>query len=626
MINSKSTSSGALVFRILLLTIVFFCLANSPLHAGRLRVKELVFIGNRHFPTDELRGILKSKKGEPFNNKLLRLDRILLRNFYQSKGFLEVWVETGIKRSGENITIKYTISEGKRFLLKEIRISGGQILTNDQIRKTFKIKDGDVFHRQQIENGLNLIEDYYYNHGKPYVEFEQKQEIRDSLITISIRVKEHETVVIKDIGYMGLKQTHSYIIRRELEIKPGEIYSRKKIEKSQKNIYSTGLFDFVGMDLKPILGDPSQVLLNIRVVEKNARWVGARFGVAYEQQTVYGGTFDFTLEFGHRNLFGSARSVSVNVIPSLSYDFTKGKIINPKNQFSFTYVEPWIGYTRTPGILQASFYQVRPLNSADYDYFTSSFQVRHKFSNDWQTSGTIAFNQVRILSGDTLGQVYFTQTRGQDFIYSVGTNIIRDSRDNYLNPQEGSVVETNIKFAYSKRRDDKTGQVTLNRFVKVILQWNRYQAFPYRKGWVFATRLRGGNIFELGARGHIPLLERFYLGGASSVRGYSEQLLGPVSFDENGRATALGGKLFLLSNFELRFPVFWLFWGEIFVDAGNVWAETNLLKLTEIKPASGLGVALVTPFGPIRFDYGVKLIPEDYEKRGEFHISISFAF
>ncbi|OPX33580.1 hypothetical protein B1H10_05550 [candidate division KSB1 bacterium 4484_188] len=626
MTSSRSILNGALIFKVLLVGLLFLCLTNGSLFAGRLKIKELVFVGNHHFSANELRGILKSKPGALFNNKLMRLDRILLRNFYQSKGFLEVWVETGIKRSGENITIKYTIAEGKQFLLKEIRISGGQILTNEQMRKTFKIKDGDIFRRQQIENGLNLIENYYYNHGKPYVEFDQKQVTRDSLITIFINVKEHETVVIKDIGYVGLKQTHGYIVHRELEIKPGEIYSRKKIEKSQKNIYSTGLFDFVGMDLKPILGDRSRVVLNIRVVEKKARWVGARFGVAYEQQTVYGGTFDFTLEFGHRNLFGSARSVSVNVIPSLSYDFTKGKIINPKNQFSFTYVEPWIGYTRTPGILQASYFQVRPLNSADYDYFTSSFQVRHKFSNNWQTSGTIAFNQVRILSEDTLGQVYFTQTRGQDFIYSLGVNIIRDSRDNYLNPQEGSVVETNIKFAYSKRRDDKTGLTTLNRFIKVILQWNRYQAFPYRKGWIFATRLRGGNIFELGARGHIPLLERFYLGGASSVRGYSEQLLGPVSFDENGRASALGGKLFLLGNFELRFPVFWLFWGEIFFDAGNVWAETNLLKLNEIKPASGLGVALVTPFGPIRFDYGVKLKPETYEKRGEFHISISFAF
>jgi outer membrane protein insertion porin family len=419
----------------------------------------------------------------------------------------------------------------------------------------------------------------------------------------------------------------SFIIRRELKIGKGDIYSRKNIEKSQKSIYGTGLFDFVGIELKALENNRSQVLLMIKVVEKKSKWVGARFGVAYEQEIVYGGTFDFTLEFGHRNLFGTARSIYVDVVPSLSYDFNDKKLYNPKNQFSFTYVEPWIAYTKTPGIVRFSYYQVRPLNSADYDYYTSSFLVRHEFENFWKVSGMLAYNRVQILDEDSLSYEFFRQTEGQDYIYSITSSATRDRRDNYLNPQGGSLIDLNLRFAYAKSRSNETGEITDNRFIKTVVEWNRYQKFRYYRKWILATRLKAGNVIEFGKRSKIPVSERFFLGGASTVRGYREQLLGPIIYDEEGKnPRAVGGKLMFLANLEFRIPLFWLFWGEIFLDAGNVWIENDFLNIEDIKSSSGIGLALLTPLGPIRFDYGIKISPEENESKGEFHISISFAF
>ncbi len=596
------------------------------LQAGRLKVDKIIFIGNHSFKSSALKKILKTEEKKPFNNKLLRLDRTLLRNFYQGKGFLDVWVEASFKRKGDKITVTYRISEGKQYILEGIGVQGAQMLTPEQVRRVFKIKDGEVFRLQEIEDGLNQLEAYYFNHGKPYVELNYDKSIRDSLIFVTIRIQENETVYIRKIVYRGLEKVKRFIVRRELEIHTGDIYSREKIEKSQRNIYSTGLFDYVGVQLEALDTTRSQVNLIIKVVEKKPRWVGVRFGVAYEQEVIYGGTFDITAEFGHRNLFGTARSISVNVIPSFSYDFNRHNVINPKNQFSFTYIEPWIGYTRTPGVFRFSYLQVRPLNTADYNYFTSSFQVRHDFTKNWQASATIAYNQVRLLEQGTLEEAYFSQTRGQDFIYSLSGRVAQDKRDNYLNTQEGFLMELNVKFVYSRSRDEQTGETAINRFFKFIVQWNRYQKFPLHKSWVLASRLRGGNIVELGKLAQIPVLERFYLGGASTVRGYPEQLLGPVVRDEQGNLRALGGKLMLLGNLEVRIPLFWLFWGELFFDAGNVWAENQDFRLLDIKPSSGGGLALVTPVGPLRFDYGVKLRPEKGESPGEFHISISFAF
>lgn len=626
MTNLKLTSTGNTTFKLFLLLIIFTLIAPFPIQA-KLRVKSITFEGNKFIKSSELKEIIKISEKKEFNSKLYRLDKIIITNYYLGKGFLNVWVDEEVERKGDNIDVIYKISEGRRFFFGGIKFIGSQIRTPEQLRSSITLQDGEPYIRNKIEDGLNQIENWYYNHGKPYIEIKEEQSISDSLIFLTINVKENETVYIRDIDYIGIQNVKSFIIRRELEIHKNDIYSRKEIERSQKNIYSTGLFDFVGMDLSAIDSIRSQVKLLIKVVEKKPRWVALRFGVAYEQEIVYGGTFDFTLEFGHRNLFGTARSISLDIIPSFSYDFRVNSFINPKNQYSLTYIEPWIGYTRTPGIFQVSYLQVRPLYSANYNYFTSSFQVKHSFENNWQASGTIAYNRVSILTSDTLSSEFYQQTKGQDFIYSVSTRLVQDKRDNYLNTRNGSVVETDIKFAYSRSRDNISKDINVNRFFKFMAQWNRYQSFPLKKSWVLASRIRVGNIVELGKELNIPLSERYYLGGASTVRGYREQLLGPVQYDDQGKnPIALGGKLMVLGNLELRIPLFWLFWGEVFMDAGNVWLRNQDFKFIDIKPSVGSGLAILTPVGPLRFDYGVKLRPQKYESRGEFHISISFAF
>ncbi len=626
MIGLKLISAGGSIFRRSVLLLILLSAVFSTLAAAGLKLEKIRFEGNQHFKDSRLAKLIKSKENKPFNNKLLRLDRTILTNFYQQEGFLNVWVDSKVDRNGDKINVTFSINEGRQYLLGGIKITGVSLVTPEKFRSFFDIKKGAVFRRKAIENGLNQAESFYYNRGKPYVEFNQQQSEQDSLIFITIDVKEHKTVYIREIQYRGLESVKSFIVRRELEIGVGDLYSRRKIEKSQRNIYSTGLFEYVGMQLQTMDSVESDARLIIKLQEKKSRWIGARFGVTYEQQVIYGGTFDFTLEAGHRNLFGTARTLSFNVIPSISYDFNKNNLINPRNQYSMTYVEPWIGFTRTPGVFKISYMQIRPLHTADYNYFSSTFQVSHDFNTAWQITGQLAYNNVRILESDSLDVEFYNRTKGQDFIYSITANVVRDKRDNYINPQEGSVVEPTVKFVYSNSREDKTGTYVVNRFFKYTLGWNRYQKFPLQRNWILATRLKGGSIWELGKLSQIPILERFYLGGASTVRGYQEQLLGPVRYDENGNPTAIGGKLMVLGNIELRIPLFWLFWAEVFTDMGNVWLKNTNFNFTDIKTTSGAGLAIVTPLGPIRFDYGIKHRVEKHESRGEFHISISFAF
>ena len=614
-LTGRSISKKYVLVLILFFSIV--CFGSTDLN-----VEKISFIGNKSFSSKSLKDIIKSKTNKDFDARLMKLDQILLTNWYLRNGFLKVFVSADFRRKANQIFLEYTITEGKRYYLNSIQFEGNSIVDANELRKKISHDMHQPYRSNVIQDGLAEIENYYFNHGKPHVKInEQSKIVEDSLINLTIQIEEKQTVTISEIQIKGLNSVRRYVARREIEIKEGDIYSREKVDRSQRNLYSTGLFKIVNFRIVDLDSTKSRVKLVANVTEKKSKWIGLRFGVAYEQEIIYGGTFDFGVEGGHRNLFGTGRTASASIVPSLSYDFGNKEIINPKNQYSFTYVEPWIGFSRTRGIIRIAYYQARPTRTAKYNFLTTAFKVTHDFSNLWTVESELAYQNV-----DTDSLRLLNDTQGQDRIYSISFDIIKDKRNNYLNTQHGYLMEFRNKFVYSKSSNLINGARQINRFIKVTALWNRYQPSPINSKWTMASRLRGGTIIGINKLTRIPPIERFYLGGASSVRGYPEQLLGPVRYDSEGNAVAEGGRYMVLGNVELRIPLFWLFYGEIFTDGGNVWTALRKVKLFAWKVSSGAGIALMTPLGAIRFDYGRKWFPGENESRGEFHIGISFAF
>ena len=362
-----------------------------PLYSQDFEIDSLTFIGNHSFGRDDLQDIIQTEEGETFDARLVKIDKILMTNFYRKQGYLTVDImdTLSINRTRKTVSVIYKISEGPRYYMGSVQIEGNQLFPDDIIQKTFEQSPaGSPFDEAKIVQSGQLIENLYYDNGKPFVEvnldyrFEQ-----DSLVIVLVHITENQTVYIKKVNYLGLKRVQEFIVRRELEFHAGDLYSRRLMMVSQQNIYSTGLFDYVKFEIEPIPGDSSNVNLNIQLQEKDARWIGFRVGFAYEQELSYGNKLELTLEGGHRNLFGTARSLSLHIVPSFLYDIDTKKIVNPDNHITMVYVEPWIGYTRTPGIFRISYIQARPNNSAHYDYFTSAFLVQHDFENFWKVSG-----------------------------------------------------------------------------------------------------------------------------------------------------------------------------------------------------------------------------------------------
>jgi outer membrane protein insertion porin family len=652
MINSILTLAGKSVFKLTYLLLIFTLLVfHPPLFATtKLKVEKIIFTGNHTFSEGELRKILKSKEKDEFNARYMKLDQILITNYYSQRGFLDVYVSGSFEKKGEKIFIQYDINEGIRYYLREMSFVGNEIFSDDDLRGRFKIKNGAIYEKSAIETGLNEIENLYADNGKPYIIFtEQLETVSDSLMNIKIYIQEGETVTIEEIEYEGLDLVKSFLIRRELELKKNDLFSQTKIEKSQRNIYSTGLFKFVNYRLTPIENDESRVMLVWRVVEKKSIYTGLRFGVGYEQGDAIGNvtTFDISAEAGHRNLFGTARSLSLKVLASLYYgkenpQDVRKKLLTPRDQYSLTFVEPWVLNTRTPGIFNFIYSRQRqPVSVVPLTMFSASFNISHKFESPWSYTAGIAFQKVvpEEIAGVDISSVLQQVSQGQDLIYSLTFNPLKDARDNVLIPLKGYLTEIRNKFVYSNSRlklttlKETRDTTVTNVFYKLVFQWARHQPFFLAKKWTLASRFRVSGMLEFGGRKdieYIPTTERYYLGGASTVRGYAEQSIGrqKVLYNPDGTiedVIPIGGKYVLLGNVELRIPLFWLFMGEIFTDAGNLWEEIDL-KSFSLKVSSGAGIAFITPFGPIRFDYGVKWFPKEGERFGEFHIGISFAF
>ena len=616
------------------IALLIFLLCSAAF--AETEITKISFRQNSSFDDDDLLDIIHSEEDEEFEPRLIKLDRILLNNFFRKNGYLLVEVNDSLffSKNRQEIQIKYIIDPGPRYYYGGVRFEGVKELDENKLAEYFEeIEIGSPFDESLIIKSQKKVENEYYNQGKPFVNvttdfrFEQ-----DSLVFALLQIKENQTIYIKKIKYFGLNLVKKFLLRRELEVKQGDMYNREAMEKSQQNIYGTGLFRFARLEIDPVPGDPQNVILKIIVQERDAKWIGVNLGIGHEQ--FYGSSAEVTFQGGHRNIFGTARSASIHFTPSFLYEFDKNKVINAENRIAFKFIEPWIGNTRTPGIFQISYHQYRLPNSGDFNLFQTSFEMHHKFFNDIETSGTISAKFLTELDSDSIDAKNLTGIEpGQSEIYSVSIYLKRDTRSNLFNPSKGSLTDFSLSFSQSISKVDASRDQK-NQFFTVVTSWSRYQPWNLKIGrkrlhWILASRLKAGAIFEIGKTKVIPISERFYAGGSTSVRGYSEQLLGPPkSFNKNGKIDeADGGKLLILANIEARIPLFWLLVGEVFVDAGNVWEGVSDFDPLEIRYTTGLGIALITPLGPVRVDYGYKLNKRSIDADNDaFHLGIYFAF
>ena len=665
--------------------VLTFTITRGPLH----RVGTVDVSGIAALRREDIAPLLQINPGDAFVEARVGAVAAAIGELYRVRGFLQAGVKPSMQvlpaESRNNVSfrpvaITFNITEGPQTVVDAIAVDGATAMTTEQLTALLVLTPGRPLYRPQLSADRDAIERAYRNLGYQNVSvnsllaFENAQQF----VKITWTIREGEQILVDRILINGHARVSVDLIRREVTLQTGSPMSDDAIIESQRRLAATGLFRRVRITELPRTGASTRdVLVEIEEAEATTVTVGGGFEVGRRlRQGAAGGPAEERLDvaprgffdISRRNLWGKNRSVTLfarvtlrprdPAIDNTDPTDTGGYGLNDyRGLFSFR--EPRAFGTVGDGQftafieqgLRSSFNFNRRGVSADYARRISTFTVTGRYTFDH----TRLFDEQIQQDDQLLIDRLFPQVRLSKFFGSV----LRDSRDDVLDPQRGSVVGIDTSVA-AKVIGSEVG------FTKTFLQGFLYRRLPGR-GVVIATGARLGiavgfeqavpPVFEISATTphassglrrsrvtqgvaavelfptvirQLPASERFFAGGDTTVRGFALDRLGTIeTLDPQGFPQ--GGNGLAVFNLEARAP----YWKNIqfvwFADAGNVFKDASDIRLDELRVTSGLGFRYRSPIGPLRVDWGWKistrlLLSGGRERSNVLHISLGQAF
>lgn len=596
--------------------------AQQMFRTATYRVQSINISGNNAFSTDDLKDQLNLHTGKlstfgvasEFNKRVLNLDRVNLIAFYKRHGYINCTVLDSFHVAPENkVDVYLSIHEGPQFRVGDISVNGNVILSDEDVMQYFEeFTPGIPFNQYQFQDALDALELQYKNKGKPFVRIRNTYRIEGNTVNIIVDINEKQTVYIGSIQINGLLDVRPNVVRREILLDRDDLYNEKQLRESQRRIFETGLFADVNITPIPSTADSQLVTLQVHVREMHFRTIRFDIGAGQEKASSSGEPYtslELSTEWLHRNLLSSGRRLSVLVAGRINVNNPKDFL--PKAEVSYT--EPWLWRWRVPTTLRIYY---------DYDLYSSSTTPIFQYGTDLTflhtqrrlltLRSTIRWQKTRLPQGTPLTtQIERNQERSIEFLFR------RDTRQNFLYPRLGTVIQVEPKFFGGILGGDAD-------FYRVEVSLSKYWKFAFSS--TLAGRIKVGSLHAYNAlTQRIPDYELFRLGGATSVRGFATDRLKTTMVD--GKVVAVGDKVKLIGNLEWRFPIYKGLGAELFMDAGQLWPDYSKLDILGMRYSSGVGLTYATPLGPVRLDFGRKFGSlKSYEKRWVTTLALQYAF
>jgi outer membrane protein insertion porin family len=582
----------------------------------KVYIRKIEFVGNTTVPAKELKKVMDtSEKGLLYfitdsgvlDRKKLDFDVQKLTIYYQNKGYIRAKVgEPQVTyQKGVGLIITIEVTEGERYAVNDVKVEGDLIKPADELLKLTKSKKDNFVDREIIRQDVLALKDVYANQGYAYADVVPvtQEDDKNHLVNITYRISEGKKVRFERINTAGNISTRDNVIRRELEVYEGELYSGDGIKQSTANLRRLGYFEDVDMQTKQGSRD-DLINLNVNVKERptGSFSIGAGYGGGI-------GTYGI-LQVAQSNLFGlglrlSAAATIGTVYQQYNISFTDPRVFDTHLEFGvdlikWTYI--YDEYTRdsTGGALRLGF----PLG---LDRYTMG---RIKYLYDDTLIENIQSGAANVIQ----------EMAGRSITSSMTFSIERDSRD--------------VPFTTTKGSDNLVSFEYAGGIMGGNLNFNRYEAkstwyFPTPFSTVFVVQGKWGYLESRGGGflpgGTLPVFEKYLIGGLGSVRGYPYYSISPL---DPATADKIGGEKMLIFNLEERFPLFKEqgITGVVFFDAGNVWTKDQDYSLSDLRKSVGVGIRWYSPVGPIVLDYGFILQPRPGDPTGNVDFSIGGTF
>jgi len=586
----------------------YFCLVLTGLLSLNLlwalpedapQVSGVSFIGNSRIKSKHLEQIINIQNktffaDQSFDRRVIRLDAISIKNYYLTKGYLDVAVIDSFTISDKGADIFFRIQEGKQYFLQSINLSGNSTLTDKQIISIFKLKENKPFNPVAIQVNRSVLNEAYHEEGKLFLETKISHLVTDSVV-VNIEIQEGPDVHINKIYVEGMKaDLDSNVIFRELEFKVGDKYVKSNIDASQRKLMEIGIFSMAA--LTPVKNTTSDTTVNlvIELRELNRREIlssGGYYPVIVNEGIMPVNALGGDVAWKDRRVFNSATNFEIR--SSLAFPLETGYQF-PRATVDVLFSNQWILGLRIPTEMSGFFQSFRNYEQDDGIY-------RYGF----QLANILQLDERSYIRTILRWELFDDKKRDdKNDIENRSFRIVGrlDRANNPLYPSRGYVLNTELISVGGLLGGDRDYQ-------KIDTGIQGY--FPLRKDWTLASRIKYGMIFnwerDYDVYETTLLYDKFYLGGSSSLRAWEALKFLTYSDPDNDKKIPRGELIRLLLNWEIRFPIVWLFGGEIFLEGGQLTDQIKNVALRSIQWGGGFGVTFASPLGPVRLDYAFQV-------------------
>ncbi len=599
--TSKRYYGSEVTYRVEIITgnkaVVYFDIAEGV----KGYIKTIQFVGNKAFSARKLKSIMKTKKkgllwwatkSGTLETDVLEVDCNRIRSLYRDYGYVTVNVsepEITLSTDRKSILITIRIEEGDRYRLGSLDITGDLLTSKEDLLKGLTIQVGKYYRSSLVHKDLLWLADRYADEGYAYVDVAPLTRLdrEQKLVHLVFKIEKGITVHINRIEIKGNTKTRDKVIRRELKVAEGDLYSSTLLRKSRQRVKKTGLFKEVDFAAGPT--EKKELIdLDIRVEEMEA---GAlKFGAGYSSVVGVVGN----VSVSHKNLFGLGYKGYANV-----------KIGERVQDFSLGFTDPRVLDTQISAGFDA-FNETTEYRTYDARMTGGDFRIGREITDTIRADLVYLYERVKIFDIDDDASEYIKSQRGTTDTSKVTLTVTRNTIDDIFNPTRGSEIWVSGAVA---------GLGGDNYFYKARsgISWFH----PIIGDLVLQLR---GNIGVV--RGYndreVPLGEKFYVGGIRSLRGFEYGMAGPL--DE--KYDPIGALNMLAFSTELSYPLSKALGlrAAAFYDVGKGWDDGRTGResndsFTPLRHAVGAGIRWYSPLGPIRIDWGYNLNPIDH--RGE---------
>lgn len=566
----------------------------------KVRIKKINILGNKAISSGKIKGVMRTSEWAIYSfltssgyykKETMNKDIEAIKDLYFNRGYIKAIIaEPEIKLTADKkgMIIEIQIFEGNQYRVSGIEIAGNKAFSEADIRKKVSLKTGDYFSRETLKKDITALTELYTQNGyamanvfPDIIPDEKNKEVK-----VIYKIEEGEIFRIGRIEISGNIKTRDKVIRREMRLDEGDKFNSALLKRSYERINNLNFFESIELSPKPRY-EERLLDIDIKVKERPTGFLSVGGGYSSVDKLI--GVVDIT----QGNLFGKGQYLKL-----------KGELGGKSSFYELSFRDPW--FMEKPISFNTDIYKTTR-EYVDYKRRATGFGFGFGKSLDEYWGASISYNLEKVTIYDVAeGASDFIKDQiGTRITSSITPSIVRDSRDNFIDPSRGSRNSLYVTFA---------GIGGTNAFIKGVAD----------SAWFFpigttTVSLRGRFGYATGLFGkELPLYERFYVGGIYTVRGLGFGEAGPR--DEKG--SVIGGTKELIFNLEYIFPILseMRLKGVVFADAGNSYDKDE--PIGTLRYTSGLGIRWISPIGPIRIEWGYNL----NKKTGESSSKLEFTF